>query len=377
MGWLILWVVSLVGLVAAGILGLLSFWRLIGGLVWIGTATLLLAWYWLAPTNRFFTFVKEGTVKIVVKGDAVVKILIQWTGYTLDGEGSVVPDGTETGGKVFRESWHPFGGFRYYGFYPIKDIYAYWFKWSGVSEDGKVVHHEKELIDFALLKDDIYWALVDETEDKNQLPLEIELLLTIRITNPYKALFRIQNWLETAINRIKPAVRPVIPAYPYAKWITRKEFLGGQIFEKTEALRKELSRDYGVDLRRVEVKDINPPEKWRQNTIAPYFADLERQATIIKAEGDKKSTILRAEGEEERIEKIFSRINKFGDLGKLVRTLESAEKSPLAASLTVQAIPGLHEMLRGVFGKPAGEITSEELRRLREAIEGLTKQVKK
>jgi hypothetical protein len=34
-------------------------------------------------------------------------------------------------------------------------------------------------------------------------------------------------------------------------------------------------------------------------------------------------------------------------------------------------------MLRGVFGKPAGEITSEELRRLREAIEGLTKQVKK
>lgn len=326
----------------------------------------VLVWYFLAPTNRYFTFVKEGTAKVVVKGDAVIKTLIQWKGYTTDDEGNIAK------GKA---PWHPLGGFRYYGFWPVKDIYNYWFKWSGITEDGKVVHHPPELLDFILLKDDVYWAMVDEAEDKNQLPLEIELLLTIRITNPYKALFAIQNWLETVTNRVKPAVRPIIPTYSYAEWITLKEVLGDQIFGKTEPLRNEMVERYGVELRKIEVKDINPPEKYREKTLAPYLAEMEKQATIIKAEADKKSIIIRAEGEEERIEKIFSRIAKFSDLGRLIRTLEAAEKSPLAASLTIQAIPGLQEMLRGVFGRPPGEITSGEFRRIREAVERLTRQV--
>lgn len=353
------------------------------------SALFVFVWYYAASTNRFFTFVKEGTVKVVVKGDAAVKALIQWRGHTLimkrksDPQGKMAQDVWDV---IEGKEWHLFGGLRYYGFYPIKDIYTYWFQWSGVSEDGKVVHHPPELLDFIILKDDVYWALVDKAEDKNLLPLEIELLLTVRIINPYKALFVIQNWLETTINRVKPAVRPLIPAEEYNYWIKKKEFLGEQILEKTGALRDELAQWYGIEIKKTEVKDINPPEGYREKTLAPYFADLEKQTAIIKAEGEKnaaiigaegikQATVIKAEGEEERIEKVFNRILKFGDLGKLVRTLEAVEKSPLAASLTVQAIPGLPEILRGVFGRPPGEITSGEFRRLRETVEKMARQI--
>lgn len=336
------------------------------------------AWYFLAPTNRYFTFVKEGTAKVTVKGDAFEKALIQWEGYTFDEEWNVVVDGTQKDGKTYREPYHLLGGFRYYGFWPIKDIYIYWFKWSGVTEDDKVTHHPRELLDFILLKDDVYWVEVEQAEDKNLLPLKIELVFTIRIINPRKALFDVQNWLETVINRSKPAVRDFITQDEYANWIKKKADMGKEIFEgleKEKLLEEEFKQRYGVEVRKIQVKDINPPEGYREKTLAPYLADLEKQATIIKAEGEKKATVIKAEGEEERIEKIFSRIAKFGDTGKLVRTLEAAEKSPLAASLTVQAVPGLPEALRGIFGRPPAEVSTQEFRRLRETVEKLAKKM--
>jgi len=189
---------------------------LVGGIIIV---IFLLIWYWLSPTNRWFTFVKEGTAKIVVRGDAFEKALIQWNGHTFDDGWNVIEDGKEKNGKIYMEPWHIFGGLRYYGFYPIKDIYGYWFKWSGVTENGEIVNHPREYLDYSILKDDVYWMKVEQAEDKNLLPLDLELILTIRIINPRKAHFNVQNWLETVINRSKPAVRDVITNDKYANWI--------------------------------------------------------------------------------------------------------------------------------------------------------------
>ena len=331
---------------------------LVGGIVIV---TFLLIWCWLAPTNRWFTFVKEGTTKIVVRGDKFERALIQWEGRTFqyqqigEDKWTVIEE---------KEPWHPFGGLRFYGVWPIWDIYIYKFKWSGVTENGEVIHHPSEILDYVLLKDDVYWCKIEKCEDKNLLPLDLELLLTVAMVNPYKALFKIQNWLETVINRMKPFTRGYITQKEFEMLITEREVLGEGLMKKFKevGLLDEFENWYGVRVKKVEVKEINPPEGYREKTIAPYLAELEKKATVIKA---------KAEGM--RIKTIFQQIQKFGDLGKLVRTLEAVERSPLAASLTVQAIPGLQEVLRGVFGKGPEAITREEFRELREMIEKLKK----
>lgn len=132
---------------------------------WVTIPIGLFAWVYfgLAEDNLFFTFVKEGTAKVVVKGDQVIKILIQWKGYTLDEQWNVVKEGIPMkdgkkvplgtpGAKIYKEKCHPLGGFRYYGFWPIKDIYIYGFTWTGIKEDGKIIHHEKEVLDYILLR---------------------------------------------------------------------------------------------------------------------------------------------------------------------------------------------------------------------------------
>jgi len=407
MRWLMLWLVSLAGLVSAGIVGLLNIWAFLGGMVWFGVVTFLLVWYFLAPANRFFTFVKEGTAKIVVRGDKFERVLIQWEGYTFDNEWNVVPagvwldrdgqpldpeilrdtrieverfgrgrfarfigerritgeDGTEevrevvvAEGFLYQEPWHPFGGLRLYGLWPIHDIYVYSFQWTGVAEDGSIVRHPRETLDYILLRDDVYYARIEECEDKNLLPLDIELVLTIRVINPYRALFNVQNWLETVINRTRPAVRDAITSREYSEWITQIEQLGDEIFSRLETreLAREFTDRYGIELRRIQVKNIEPPAEYREKTLAPYLADLDRRAIVIRADAEKT-----------RIGVEYGAVRDMGDLGQLIRTLEALEESPAQGAKWVVPLPGMAEILSKVFpGRAPDTLTREELIRV-------------
>lgn len=317
----------------------------------------LVAYFILAPRNLWFTFVKEGTAKFIVRGDKLERVLIQWRGYTLD---------LETWDVIEGEERHIFGGFRYYGFWPLFDVHIYSFQWTGVAEDGTIVAHPREDLDYILLKEDVYYFKVKNAEDKTLLPLDIEVIFTAKVVNPYKARFRIQNWLEAVINRMAPAVRDAVTKETYQQLIKRKEAIGSEIYDKLGELLGEFKEGYGIDVLNLAIKDINPSdEAYREATLKKWLAKREREAIET-----------RAGAEAQRIKKVFGQIQNFGDLGKLIRTLEAIEKSPLAASLSVQAIPGLQEALRGVFGHPPESISQEEVRVLREELERLKEIIK-
>jgi len=334
--------------------------------VLIGLLFFLLVWFVLAPRNLWFTFVKEGTAKIVVKGDKFEKALIQWEGYTFDKEWNVVKG---------KESWHPFGGLRYYGFWPLCDIYIYDFAWTNVEQDGTVKHHPKETLDYILLKEDVYYFKVEKAEDKELLPLELEIVMTVRVVNPYKALFRVQNWLETIINRARPAVRDAVTQKRYDELIKDKEAVGKEIYKilTRRKLLEEFQDCYGVEVRKIEIKEINPGKEYREATLKKYLAEREKERIITLAEAERQKLERIAEGEKIRIEKVYSKIREFGDLGRLIRTLEAMEKSPLAASMTVQSIPGLSEVLRGIFGRP--DLTQAEIREIIEKLKKINKEI--
>jgi len=324
-------------------------------------------WFYLAPRNLWFTFVKEGTAKIVVKGGEFKKVLIQWKDHTLDKEWNVI-DG--------EEPWHLFGGLRYYGFWPVMALYSYRFQWSGVTENGDIQHHPKEWFDYILLKDDVYWFKVEKAEDRDLLPLDVEMVVTLKAVNPYRALFRIQSWLETVINRTRPAVRDIVGEKRFKEMINHKEELGGEVMKilTDRGLLKEFRDDYGIEIKKVQIKEINPPEIYQEATLKQYLAKRERERIVIEADAEKRKLETIAKGEKARIKTVYEEIQKFGDLGKLVRAVEAMEKSPLAASVTVQAVPGIQELLGGIFGKSTDNITAKELRMLRGMLGRLLKE---
>jgi len=311
----------------------------------------LLIYFWWAPRNLFFTFVPEGRAKMVVRGDAFEKALIQWSGRSLAAVS--VPEQKIDVGDVIEtpDKKAFFGGLKFYGWWPVSDILIYPFSWTNRLPDGEIKEHKREIIDHILLKPDVYWARVSEAEDKNLLPVDVEMVLTIRIVNPYKALFRIQNWLETVINRTAPAVRDRLTEKEFDKWITEPADLGKEIFSDLvqNGLLNEFGKEYGVEVQKIEVTSINPPANYREATLKRFVAERERDAVLVGADAEQK-----------RIAAVYGAIQAFGDLGKLARFLEALEK---AKEGTRWIIPS------GLLPDLTGQVlTAEEVAQLKGAI---------
>jgi hypothetical protein len=334
-------------------------------------AGFLLIYFVLAPRNKFFTFVPESKAKIVVRGDGVKKILFKYSGYAMDLEGNILQETEIPPQSLLRKSesrWtRLFGGLKWYGWWPLDDILVYKFRWTGIRESGEIIRRE-EWIDYILLRSDVYWMKLEKAEDKDLLPLDLEILLTLRVVNPYKALFNIQNWLEAVINRSGPLMREYIAEHKFEELIAKKQQIGGEMRHSLEerGVLEEFYNNYGIKVEAIEIKDINPPTEYREATLRPFVA-----------EQDKKAIEIKAEAERERIQRVYKTVQEFGNLGQLIRTLEAVEKSPLAASLVVQQVPGLAEVLRGVFGRqPTDDEIKQLLKDIKDLLEDLLKQAK-
>jgi len=341
----------------------------------------LIIFFYLAPNNYFFTFVPEARAKVVLRGDAVKTVLFNYKGYVMTNKGNILTEeeleeknknqekkGVEK--EVIKKRsdsiWTKyFGGLKFYGIWPLDDIYGYMFNWSGVTSSGEVVL-KKKVIDHIYLKPDVYWAEINDAEDKDLLPLKLEVLLTLKVVNPYRALFAIENWLETVINRSKPLIRQYVAGHEFEKLIFQKQKVGEDMrkeLEKADVI-KGFFKKYGVSIQHIEIKEINPPDAYRDATLKEFVALQEKKAILIQADADRQ-----------RIEAVFSAVEKFGDLGKLIRTLESVEKSPLAASLSVQAVPGLQQALAGVFAN-SPDVSLNDIKEIKELLRQMQKNKK-
>jgi hypothetical protein len=317
-----------------------------------------LIYFVLAPRNMFFTLIDEGRAKIVVKAKGFNKCLIQWKGQTFDYKKPHPEKWTvleEKPDKGIKEPWHIFGGLRFYGLWPIWDIHAYKFKWTSIAEGGQP-KSRKEWLAYVLLKEDVYFVEISDAEDKNLLPLKIELVLTVRIINPYKARFNIQDWLEAVVNRTQPLVRRYVASKEYSSLIEELDITSEDIENKLKEENLigdegEFYKDYGVLVRKIEIRQINPPDKWRETTLLKYKSSQEK----IRIE-----TLAKARAKE--IDLTFSEAVKKGPLGVLMfMSTKEGDLSGLAQTLY------LPQFMR-YFDKPE-QVTLEDLQKLRESLE--------
>lgn len=331
-----------------------TFWKIL--IISAGfSATLImdffLIYFWWAPNNLFWTFVPEGRAKIVVRADEVRNVLIQWRGHVLATK--ALPDENIDVWDIV-EGDPPkrrFGGLRFYGFWPLDDIYVYDFSWTNIAQNGAIEAHERETLGYMLLKEDVYLAMVAKAEDADLLPVDIKLVLTMRVVSPYKAGFVIQNWLEAVINRIKPVVRDTFTQNSYKEWISAEKDLADIIINDPEVkhlLEEECRARYGVEVKAIEVMDIDPGEEYRADSLAEYLAKRQKARVIIEAEGERERLKKVAQGEAQRIKIVNDKIKEYGDLGKLIRTLEALEKSPGQGSKLI-VLPGVTDLISQVF----------------------------
>lgn len=249
--------------------------------------------YVLACLNVGFTFVREGEAKFVMKGDSYVRTILSLKGHTLDQEGNIVKgDPPEPQGLKRRFlTWVE----RAYGAYWVgvpffRRLHRYQLRWMAYepAEEGgekRPVVKSRDL-DSTFAKDKLYYGKALSVETEERLPIDVEFLITLRVVNPYLAIFTVANWIEAIIDRTTQQVRVYVGGKTYQKLIEGEKYKLQQGFSghMQKALAKTARDLYGVEFVSCDILSLNPPKEFRDLTLKTYEATQKGEATKTEAE---------------------------------------------------------------------------------------------
>ncbi len=129
----------------------------------------------------------------------------------------------------------------------------------------------------------------------DNVSIEIDALLYFQLTDPFKAVYEINN-LPHAIEKLtQTTLRNVIGELELDKTLTSRDTINSKLRDILD----EATDKWGVKVNRVELQDINPPQEIKMAMEKQMRAERDKRAKILEAEGDKRSQILIAEGDKE------------------------------------------------------------------------------
>lgn len=304
--------------------------------------------YLLAKHDIFFTFVEEATAKAIMKFNAFHKIVMQY-------ENCVINELTWDV-SVCKEDKKPkrrlLGGLRWIGIPGIYSVFQYRFTWATIKaqkEEKEQVERRSENIKHIFVKDYVYLGEIKGAETKSLVPLDVNFLITTRVVNPYKALFRVHDWVNVIISRIEAYFRQFVSLTEYEDLIAKKQQMGEEIMKALEETgvfgdSGKFYRDYGVKVKNIEMRDIDPVGENKK---------MIQEAATKKwvAEKQKMQVTTLADAEVERIEKVYKKLREFGEEGLTIRMLESIDKAGEKQGNWIIPFGSVQQIMQSLFGR--------------------------
>ena len=130
---------------------------------------------------------------------------------------------------------------------------------------------------------------------KDNVNVQINALLYFQIMDPVRAVYEIEN-LPDAIEKLtQTTLRNVIGELELDQTLTSRDTINS----KLQTILDDSTNKWGVKVNRVELQDINPPHDIQEAMNKQMYAERERRAQVLEAEGLKTASILQAEGVKE------------------------------------------------------------------------------
>ena len=186
--------------------------------------------------------------------------------------------------------------------------------------------------------------------------------------NVKKSQYSVNNYLYQIVNLARTTLRNIIGTLTLKSANSER----GKINEELHKTLMSETANWGLEIVRTELKEIDPPKDVQETmnkvvkaenekvaaidfaTACETTADGERRASIKKAEGQRQARILQAQGEAEAIKLVNEAAERyFVGNAQLLRRLETVEKS-LASN--VKIIVPSDSQLVNVIGDLAGVV---------------------
>src|SRR3989344_4414335 len=279
----------------------------------------------LAELELFFAVVAEGQARPVIWNKQFSKFIMNYSGYCFAGQlDRTLRENNEEYWEVVRDQrltrphriWKFFRGLYYIGFIYFAEIQRYkmtWIEWGypkrpdGILATTKAPISHEEIISHVLVQSDVYFVKVLSAETSEGIPVDVGFLLTISITNPYKALYRVQHWLEAVANQSEGTTRVYIGTQNIRELFAPPEgdpstalpvgTIGALSETSSEELAKALhsrlenfKERFGVNVELVQIQSIEPAgdaaAKYRELLTRKYEAEQEAERVRIAADAE-------------------------------------------------------------------------------------------
>lgn len=330
-----------------------------------------------AQNGTLLTKTREGTVQAIMNGNRFSHFVMEYAGHVFQGGNdpverwNIIEDTRAWNQRLWgtcSRTVNPFG-WRYVGLPGARNVYTYeqtWRERNKKQEGGKLILRENETTDFAYVINFPYGMLLPDGEDKDGIPLIVEYIAMVRITNPYKALFLTQDWPQVVEGVLNEIVKDYVgdEKYEDLRKENTGEFKGGRFNNDIIAVQEMIEREYGVRICHAFLLNIDPAPEYREATTIVAMAEIKADAAEaeareaeIRAKGDAKVVEIAAAAERGRIETVYDAIQKRPQ-GIRIRNLEALEKFSQGGGTVVvspDVITPAGAKILGADGKPLGE----------------------
>lgn len=127
---------------------------------------------------------------------------------------------------------------------------------------------------------------------KDNIQLVVDGVLYIKVLDPYKASYGVDNYRYAVTQLAQTTMRSEIGKIDLDKTFEERESLNTNIVSAIN----EASEPWGVQVLRYEIKDIEPPRSVLEAMERQMKAEREKRAVILESEGERQSAINVAEG---------------------------------------------------------------------------------
>lgn len=125
--------------------------------------------------------------------------------------------------------------------------------------------------------------------------MNIDSVVYARVFDPKKYTYGVENPIVGLQNLTATTLRSVIGEMDLDETLSSRD----QINAKMRVILDEATDEWGLQVTRVEVKNINPPREIEEVMTKQMRAERERRQTVLEAQAHQESVVARAKGDKE------------------------------------------------------------------------------
>lgn len=214
------------------------------------------------------------------------------------------------------------------------------------------------------LKEQVVDVLPQQCITKDNIRVEVDGILYLRVMDPVKASYGIDNYLLATAQLAQTTMRSEMGKLDLDRSFEEREQINAAIVEAVD----QASDPWGIKITRYEIKNITPPQTIRDAMEKQMRAEREKRAVIAESEGLRQAKINQAEGNRQEAIALSE-----GEMQRRINEAKGqAEQILLVAEAQAKGIAKVAEAISGRGGCEAvnmqlGQIYLEQFGKLARA----------